>query len=76
MAVCVVMSFLTGNGKLDISPVQLVPPERISFGINPAVATVTTVAEIRDQYNEVDCRLIAKEVLLSDQFWLSLNYIF
>ncbi|KAG7334069.1 hypothetical protein KOW79_002476 [Hemibagrus wyckioides] len=53
---------IQGNGKLDIPPVQLVPPERISFGINPAVATVTTVAEIRDQYNEVDCRLIAKEL--------------
>lgn len=51
---------------------KLVPPERISFGINPAVATVTTVADIRDQYNEVDCRLIAKEVLLFDQFLPSL----
>ncbi|KAK3573074.1 hypothetical protein QTP86_012277 [Hemibagrus guttatus] len=53
---------IQGNGKFDISPVQLVPPERISFGINPAVATVTTAAEIRDKYNEVDCRLIAKEL--------------
>ncbi|XP_060728472.1 WD repeat- and FYVE domain-containing protein 4 isoform X2 [Tachysurus vachellii] len=53
---------IQGNGKLDFSPVQLVPPERISFGINPAVATVTTVAEIRDRLNEVDCRLIAKEL--------------
>ncbi|KAI1894299.1 hypothetical protein AGOR_G00114390 [Albula goreensis] len=44
------------------SPIRIVPEERISFGINPAVSTVTTVAEIRDQYNEVDCRLIAKEV--------------
>lgn len=49
---------------------RLVLPERISFGINPAVATVTTVAEIRDQYNEVDSRLIAKEVLLFEQYWL------
>uniref|UniRef100_A0AAY5EMX6 DUF4704 domain-containing protein n=1 Tax=Electrophorus electricus TaxID=8005 RepID=A0AAY5EMX6_ELEEL len=40
----------------------LVSPERISFGINPAVSTVTTIAEIRDEYNEVDCRLIAKEM--------------
>ncbi|XP_049337281.1 WD repeat- and FYVE domain-containing protein 4 isoform X1 [Astyanax mexicanus] len=44
------------------SSMRLIPPERISFGINPAVFTVTTVAEIRDQYNEVDCRLIAKEM--------------
>ncbi|XP_056147480.1 WD repeat- and FYVE domain-containing protein 4 [Lampris incognitus] len=41
---------------------RLVPEERISFGINPAVATVTTVAQIREDYNEVDCRLIAKEL--------------
>ncbi|XP_060781914.1 WD repeat- and FYVE domain-containing protein 4 isoform X2 [Neoarius graeffei] len=51
-----------GNYLALDAQVRLVPPERISFGINPAVATVTTVAEIRDQYNEVDCRLIAKEM--------------
>ncbi|TSK22773.1 WD repeat- and FYVE domain-containing protein 4 [Bagarius yarrelli] len=50
------------KGNFDFPSVQLVHPERISFGINPAVATITTVAEIRDQYNEVDCRLIAKEL--------------
>lgn len=61
--------FLLDYGKLEFSPVRLVPPERIMFGINPAVSTVTTVAEIRDQYNEVDSRLIAKEVLLFDQFF-------
>ncbi|KAL7877774.1 hypothetical protein SRHO_G00044170 [Serrasalmus rhombeus] len=49
-------------GAQEYSPVKLVPPERISFGINPAVCTVTTVVEIREQYNEVDCRLIAKEM--------------
>lgn len=64
---------LSANGKIPFSPVRLVPPERISFGINPAVSTVTTVAEIRDQFNEVDCRLIAKEVLLFDKFWHHLN---
>ncbi|XP_051503739.1 WD repeat- and FYVE domain-containing protein 4-like isoform X2 [Myxocyprinus asiaticus] len=36
--------------------------ERISFAINTVVSTITTVADIRDQYNEVDCRLIAKEM--------------
>ncbi|KAM3606165.1 uncharacterized protein V6R79_011883 [Siganus canaliculatus] len=41
---------------------RLVPEERISFGINPAVSTLTTVAQIREDYNEVDCRLIAKEM--------------
>ncbi|XP_072247156.1 WD repeat- and FYVE domain-containing protein 4 isoform X1 [Leuresthes tenuis] len=41
---------------------RLVPEERISFGINPAIFTLTTVAQIREDYNEVDCRLIAKEM--------------
>lgn len=41
---------------------RLVPGERISFGINPAISTLTTVMQIREDYNEVDCRLIAKEV--------------
>uniref|UniRef100_A0A8C9RY85 Uncharacterized protein n=1 Tax=Scleropages formosus TaxID=113540 RepID=A0A8C9RY85_SCLFO len=45
-----------------LSMFKLIAEERISFGINPAVSSVTTVAEIRDLYNEVDCRLIAKEV--------------
>lgn len=43
-------------------PHRLVPEERISFGINPAISTLTTVMQIREDYNEVDCRLIAKEV--------------
>ncbi|XP_028278514.1 WD repeat- and FYVE domain-containing protein 4 isoform X2 [Parambassis ranga] len=41
---------------------RLVPEERISFGINPAISTLTTVVQIREDYNEVDCRLIAKEM--------------
>ncbi|KAM4730214.1 WD repeat- and FYVE domain-containing protein 4 isoform 2-T2 [Anableps anableps] len=41
---------------------RLVPEERISFGINSAVFTLTTVVQIREDYNEVDCRLIAKEM--------------
>uniref|UniRef100_A0A8C2HPE0 WDFY family member 4 n=1 Tax=Cyprinus carpio TaxID=7962 RepID=A0A8C2HPE0_CYPCA len=40
----------------------MVSPERISFAINMAVSTITTVVDIRDEYNEVDCRLIAKEM--------------
>ncbi|KAG7462495.1 hypothetical protein MATL_G00185510 [Megalops atlanticus] len=46
----------------DATPFRIVPEERISFGFNPAVSTITTVAEIRELYNEVDCRLIAKEI--------------
>ncbi|XP_062852239.1 WD repeat- and FYVE domain-containing protein 4 [Trichomycterus rosablanca] len=50
------------SDKPECFPVKLVSPERISFGMNPAVSTVTTVSDIRDQYNEVDSRLIAKEM--------------
>lgn len=46
----------------ECSPLRLVPEERISFGINLAISTLTTVLQIREDYNEVDCRLIAKEV--------------
>lgn len=47
----------------ECSSHRLVPEERISFGINPAISTLTTVKQIREDYNEVDCRLIAKEVM-------------
>ncbi|CAN9499844.1 unnamed protein product [Ophioblennius macclurei] len=46
----------------DSASLRLVPEERISFGFNPAISTLTTVVEIRDDYNKVDCRLIAKEM--------------
>uniref|UniRef100_A0A3Q3K266 Alfy-like armadillo-like repeat domain-containing protein n=1 Tax=Monopterus albus TaxID=43700 RepID=A0A3Q3K266_MONAL len=48
-------------------PHRLVPEGRISFGINPAVSTLTNVAQIRDDYNEVDCRLIAKEMEITSR---------
>uniref|UniRef100_A0A3B3Y9L5 Alfy-like armadillo-like repeat domain-containing protein n=1 Tax=Poecilia mexicana TaxID=48701 RepID=A0A3B3Y9L5_9TELE len=44
------------------SSLRLVYEERVSFGINPAVSTLTNVVQIREDYNEVDCRLIAKEM--------------
>ncbi|XP_061692384.1 WD repeat- and FYVE domain-containing protein 4 isoform X2 [Syngnathoides biaculeatus] len=50
------------NKEAESFPLQLVPEERITFGINPAVSTLTTVVDIRQNYNEVDCRLIAKEL--------------
>uniref|UniRef100_A0A3Q1F0J1 Alfy-like armadillo-like repeat domain-containing protein n=1 Tax=Acanthochromis polyacanthus TaxID=80966 RepID=A0A3Q1F0J1_9TELE len=46
----------------ELLPLRLVPEERISFGINPAISELTTVVQIREDYNEVDCRLIAKEM--------------
>ncbi|XP_041866182.1 WD repeat- and FYVE domain-containing protein 4 isoform X2 [Melanotaenia boesemani] len=50
------------DADAESPPFRLVPEERISFGINPAISTLTTVAQIREDYNEVDCRLIAKEM--------------
>uniref|UniRef100_A0A673JM56 WD repeat- and FYVE domain-containing protein 4-like n=1 Tax=Sinocyclocheilus rhinocerous TaxID=307959 RepID=A0A673JM56_9TELE len=52
---------LSAQGEKDCFSL-MVSPERISFAINMAVSTITTVVDIRDQYNEVDCRLIAKEM--------------
>ncbi|RXN17560.1 WD repeat- and FYVE domain-containing 4-like protein [Labeo rohita] len=51
-----------GETDVAVPQIRMVSPERISFGINMAVSTITTVVDIRDQYNEVDCRLIAKEM--------------
>ncbi|XP_052429042.1 WD repeat- and FYVE domain-containing protein 4 isoform X1 [Carassius gibelio] len=51
-----------GETDVSVSQIRMVSPERISFAINMAVSTITTVVDIRDQYNEVDCRLIAKEM--------------
>ncbi|XP_026164856.1 WD repeat- and FYVE domain-containing protein 4 isoform X1 [Mastacembelus armatus] len=50
------------NPDAESHPLRLVTEERISFGINPAISTLTTVVQIREDYNEVDCRLIAKEM--------------
>ncbi|KAG7513031.1 WD repeat-and FYVE domain-containing protein 4 [Solea senegalensis] len=50
------------NIDAESPPLRLVPEERISFGINPAISTLTTVVQIREDYNQVDCRLIAKEM--------------
>uniref|UniRef100_A0A3Q3FIT5 Alfy-like armadillo-like repeat domain-containing protein n=1 Tax=Labrus bergylta TaxID=56723 RepID=A0A3Q3FIT5_9LABR len=55
-------NFLGNDPDAESLPLRLVPEERISFGINPAISTLTTVAQIREDYNEVDCRLIAKEM--------------
>lgn len=53
--------------------VPLVAEERVSFGLHVASSSTTNVADIRNMYNEVDSRLIAKEVhlltLLAVPFW-------
>uniref|UniRef100_A0A3Q2NX03 WDFY family member 4 n=1 Tax=Fundulus heteroclitus TaxID=8078 RepID=A0A3Q2NX03_FUNHE len=53
---------LRPDPNAECFPLRLVAEERISFGINPAISTLTSVVHIREDYNEVDCRLIAKEM--------------
>uniref|UniRef100_A0A8B9IYM1 WD repeat-and FYVE domain-containing protein 4 n=1 Tax=Amazona collaria TaxID=241587 RepID=A0A8B9IYM1_9PSIT len=46
----------------DHNPTSLVAEEKISFGINAMCSSLTTVQDIKSFYNEVDGRLIAKEI--------------
>ncbi|XP_072726966.1 WD repeat- and FYVE domain-containing protein 4 [Ciconia boyciana] len=46
----------------DHNPTPLVAEEKISFGINAMCSSLTTVQDIKSSYNEVDGRLIAKEI--------------
>ncbi|XP_055577181.1 WD repeat- and FYVE domain-containing protein 4 isoform X4 [Falco biarmicus] len=46
----------------DHNPTPLVAEEKISFGINAVCSSLTTVQDIKSSYNEVDGRLIAKEI--------------
>ncbi|XP_077351149.1 WD repeat- and FYVE domain-containing protein 4 isoform X2 [Festucalex cinctus] len=56
------LALCSKDPEAESFPLRLVPEERITFGINPAVSTLTNVVHIRENYNEVDCRLIAKEL--------------
>uniref|UniRef100_A0A8B9NYW3 WDFY family member 4 n=1 Tax=Apteryx owenii TaxID=8824 RepID=A0A8B9NYW3_APTOW len=49
------------------NPVLLVGEERISFGINATCSSFTTVQDVKSSYNEVDGRLIAKEMGISSR---------
>ncbi|XP_069720218.1 WD repeat- and FYVE domain-containing protein 4 isoform X2 [Phaenicophaeus curvirostris] len=54
---------LQGEDKYDDhNPTPLVAEEKISFGINAMCSSLTTVQDIKSFYNEVDGRLIAKEI--------------
>ncbi|KAM4668749.1 WD repeat- and FYVE domain-containing protein 4 [Amazona ochrocephala] len=46
----------------DHNPTSLVAEEKISFGINAMCSSLTTVQDIKSFYNEVDGRLIAREI--------------
>lgn len=46
----------------DHNSTPLVTEEKISFGVNAMCSSLMTVQDIKSSYNEVDGRLIAKEV--------------
>ncbi|XP_043836803.1 LOW QUALITY PROTEIN: WD repeat- and FYVE domain-containing protein 4 [Dromiciops gliroides] len=52
---------------VDREAMTLVAEERVSFGLNVASSNLTNVAEIKNVYNEVDSRLIAKEMNISSR---------
>lgn len=51
--------------SMEVLP--LVAEERVSFGLHIASSSVTSAADIRNTYNEVDSRLIAKEMNISSR---------
>ena len=58
-----IVSLVLGEDQYsDHNPTPLVAEEKISFGINAICSSLTTVQDIKSSYNEVDGRLIAKEV--------------
>uniref|UniRef100_A0A8C0AQ58 DUF4704 domain-containing protein n=1 Tax=Buteo japonicus TaxID=224669 RepID=A0A8C0AQ58_9AVES len=52
---------------IDHNRTPLVAEEKISFGINAMCSSLTTVQDIKSSYNEVDGRLIAKEIGISSR---------
>ncbi|XP_057590853.1 WD repeat- and FYVE domain-containing protein 4 [Hippopotamus amphibius kiboko] len=50
---------------VEVTP--LVAEERVSLGLHVASSSVTSIADIRNAYNEVDSRLIAKEMNISSR---------
>ncbi|XP_059755962.1 WD repeat- and FYVE domain-containing protein 4 isoform X2 [Balaenoptera ricei] len=50
---------------MEVMP--LVAEEKVSFGLHIASSSITSVADIRNAYNEVDSRLIAKEMNISSR---------
>ncbi|XP_058527545.1 WD repeat- and FYVE domain-containing protein 4 isoform X2 [Ochotona princeps] len=55
----------TQGEDLDGEAIPLVAEERISFGLHVASSSTTSIVDIRSTYNEVDSRLIAKEMNIS-----------
>uniref|UniRef100_UPI00398F68DA WD repeat- and FYVE domain-containing protein 4 n=1 Tax=Pristiophorus japonicus TaxID=55135 RepID=UPI00398F68DA len=60
--------YLPGNDLTNkVGPLALVAEEKVSFGINVVSSTVMTVTDIRNNYNEVDSRLISSELGISSR---------
>ncbi|KAM4840423.1 WD repeat- and FYVE domain-containing protein 4 isoform X1 [Urocitellus parryii] len=55
------------GGDPEGQATPLVAEEKISFGLHVTSSSITTVADIRNAYNEVDSRLIAKEMNISSR---------
>ncbi|KAM4852716.1 WD repeat- and FYVE domain-containing protein 4 [Thomomys bottae] len=51
----------------DSEAMPLVAEEKISFGLHVSSSSTTSIANIRSTYNEVDSRLIAKEMNISSR---------
>ncbi|XP_073935486.1 WD repeat- and FYVE domain-containing protein 4 isoform X3 [Castor canadensis] len=51
----------------DSEATPLIAEERVSFGLHVSSSSLTSVANIRNDYNEVDSRLIAKEMNISSR---------
>ncbi|KFO33980.1 WD repeat- and FYVE domain-containing protein 4 [Fukomys damarensis] len=55
-----------GEGP-DGEATPLVAEEKVSFGLHVASSSITNVADLRNTYNEVDSRMIAKEMNISSR---------
>uniref|UniRef100_A0A8C9P8F4 WD repeat- and FYVE domain-containing protein 4 n=1 Tax=Spermophilus dauricus TaxID=99837 RepID=A0A8C9P8F4_SPEDA len=55
------------GGDPEGQATPLVAEEKVSFGLHVTSSSITTVADIRNAYNEVDSRLIAKEMNISSR---------
>ncbi|KAM6156463.1 WD repeat- and FYVE domain-containing protein 4 [Erethizon dorsatum] len=51
----------------DGEATPLIAEEKVSFGLHVASSSITNVADLRNTYNEVDSRLIAKEMNISSR---------
>ncbi|XP_049996650.1 WD repeat- and FYVE domain-containing protein 4 isoform X3 [Alexandromys fortis] len=57
---------LQGEGS-DGEATPLIAEERVSFGLHVSSSSITSIMNIRNTYNEVDSRLIAKEMNIASR---------